>query len=59
MRTPLCSAISPGLVSSALPPRSAARSTMMEPGRMLSIIALEMSFGAGRPGISAVVMTMS
>ena len=32
---------------------------MMEPGRMLSIIAFEMSFGAGRPGINAVVMTMS
>ena len=32
---------------------------MIEPGFMLSIIALEMSFGAGRPGISAVVMTMS
>ncbi len=26
---------------------------------MLSIIAREMSFGAGRPGIRAVVMTMS
>ncbi len=32
---------------------------MIEPGRMLSIIALDSSFGAGRPGISAVVMMMS
>ena len=49
----------PGWVSSVLPPRSAARSTITAPGFMLSIIAAVISFGAGRPGISAVVMTMS
>ena len=49
MRTPLCSTTSPGLESSALPPRSTARSTTMDPGRMLSIMALERSFGAERP----------
>ena len=32
---------------------------MTEPGFMLSTMARVMSFGAGRPGISAVVMTMS
>jgi hypothetical protein len=41
-----------------LPPRSAARSTITEPGFMLSTIARVTSFGAGRPGMSAVVMTM-
>jgi hypothetical protein len=38
---------------------SAARSTTTEPGFIDSIIALEMSFGAGLPGISAVVMMTS
>ncbi|MNT54768.1 hypothetical protein D3C72_1919540 [compost metagenome] len=32
---------------------------MTEPGAMDSTIALVISRGAGRPGISAVVMTMS
>eukprot|EP00982_Pelagococcus_subviridis_P009671 30937-Pelagococcus_subviridis.AAC.29 len=49
----------PGTVLSMFPPASAARSTVTLPGRMLSTIALEMSFGAGRPGMSAVVTTMS
>ena len=30
-----------------------------EPGRIDATISLLISFGAGRPGISAVVMTMS
>ena len=60
MVTPLGVVItSPGLVNSTLPPRSAARSTITEPGCIDSTIALLTSFGAGRPGISAVVMTMS
>ena len=42
-----------------LPPRSTARSTITEPGRIEATISLEISRGAGRPGISAVVMTMS
>ncbi|GJD70456.1 hypothetical protein MMMDOFMJ_3405 [Methylobacterium gnaphalii] len=32
---------------------------MTEPGFIESTIALDTSFGAGRPGISAVVMMMS
>ena len=32
---------------------------MTEPGRIEATISLEMRRGAGRPGISAVVMTMS
>ena len=32
---------------------------MTEPGFMDSTMAAEISLGAGRPGISAVVMTMS
>ena len=57
--TPLCCTTFPGWVISQLPPRSAARSTMTEPGFMLSTIAAVTRRGAGRPGISAVVMTMS
>ena len=49
----------PGTVSSLLPPCSAARSTITLPGAIDLIIASVMSFGAGRPGISAVVMMMS
>src|SRR5680860_1131969 len=40
MRTPLCSAISPGLVSSALPPRSAARWTMIDHGLIAGEVRL-------------------
>ena len=50
---------SPGLAPSTLPPRSTARSTITEPGFIDSTIDFEMSFGAGRPGMSAVVITMS
>ena len=50
---------SPGSVSSQLPPVSAARSTITEPGRIARTAAAVTSFGAGRPGIAAVVMTTS
>ena len=43
---------SSGCVSSALPPASAARSTITEPGRMDSIAVRGISFGAGRPGMA-------
>ncbi len=48
-----------GTVRSQLPPRSAARSTMTEPRFIMRTMSSVQSFGAGRPGISAVVMTMS
>ena len=57
--TPPRSTSSPGSVSSQLPPASAARSTITEPGRMRSTAAAGISFGAGRPGMSAVVITTS
>ena len=50
---------SPALAPSTLPPRSTARSTITEPARIGSIIAEVIRIGAVRPGISAVVMTMS
>ena len=46
-------------VSAALPPLAAAMSTITEPLRMAAMVSSVISFGAGRPGISAVVMTMS
>ena len=48
-----------GPCASTLPPRSTARSTSTEPGFMDLTISALTSFGAGRPGISAVVITMS
>ena len=57
--TPPLSVTSPGRVSSQLPPVSAARSTITEPTRMRSTAAAGISFGAGRPGMSAVVITTS
>jgi hypothetical protein len=50
---------SPGLVTSQLPPVAAAKSTMTEPGFMLATISAVISFGAGLPGIAAVVMMIS
>ena len=44
---------------STLPPLTAAMSTMTEPGCIEATISPVMSRGAGLPGISAVVMTMS
>ncbi len=46
-------------VSSPLPPLAAAMSTITEPLAMPATVSEVMSRGAGRPGISAVVMTMS
>ena len=49
----------PGWVTSQLPPFSAARSTTTDPGFMSATCSALISFGAGLPGISAVVMTIS
>ena len=57
--TPPPTTISPGFVSSQLPPVSAARSTITEPGRIRATAVAGMSLGAGRPGIAAVVITRS
>ena len=57
--TPPTSTTSPGCVSSQLPPVSAARSTITEPGRIFSTAEAGISLGAGRPGIAAVVITTS
>src|SRR5439155_819334 len=51
MRTPATSGVTPGSVSSVLPPVSAARSTITEPGFIDRTMSAVMSFGAGRPGI--------
>ncbi len=60
MVTPLSVTIfSSGTVRSQLPPRSAARSTITLPGFIAWTMSAVHSFGASRPGISAVVMTMS
>ncbi|MNY29581.1 hypothetical protein D3C86_1636330 [compost metagenome] len=53
------STIRPFSDSGQLPPRSTARSTSTEPGFMAATVSAETSVGAGRPGISAVAMTMS
>mmetsp|Transcript_42886 Transcript_42886/g.81801 ORF Transcript_42886/g.81801 Transcript_42886/m.81801 type:complete len:294 (-) Transcript_42886:1086-1967(-) len=57
--TPACTTAFSGTVVATLPPASAARSTMTDPGLMLSTISLVMSTGAARPGMSAVVMMTS
>ena len=57
--TPLSTISSPGRVSSQLPPVSAARSTITEPARIARTASAVISFGAGRPGIAAVVITAS
>src|SRR6202040_3362427 len=57
--TPATSTSLPACVSSPLPPVSAARSTMTEPGRMPFTISPVTSSGARRPGTAAVVITMS
>ena len=46
-------------MTATLPPLAAAMSTMTLPGRMPATVSAVTSSGAGRPGISAVVMTMS
>ena len=50
---------SPGRVSSQFPPRSAARSTITEPGAILSTMSAVTSTGDFLPGITAAVMTTS
>src|SRR5919201_3661171 len=57
--TPSRSTSEPGSVSSQLPPASAARSTITEPGRIPATAAAGIRVGAGRPGASAVVITTS
>ena len=58
--TPLSETIFwPVTVRSQLPPRSAARSTATEPDFIAATMPASHKFGAPRPGISAVVMTMS
>ncbi len=51
--------VSPGSVSSQLPPFSAARSTTTEPGLIFLIASSMISSGAGRPGTAAVEITAS
>ena len=49
----------PATVPSTLPPLAAAMSTITEPGFIDATISAVIIRGAGRPGISAVVMMMS
>ena len=57
--TPLWLYNSPGLVNSQFPPVSAAKSTIMDPCFIFSTNSFERSFGAGLPGIKAVVIIIS
>ena len=57
--TPPTFATSPGTAPSTLPPRSTARSTITDPSAIEATMSRLTSFGAGRPGMSAVVMMMS
>src|SRR5439155_23572459 len=57
--TPPTSTSLPAWVSSTLPPVSAARSTITEPGRIPLTISPVTSSGALRPGTAAVVITTS
>src|SRR5216683_1792419 len=59
MVTPPTSTSSPAFVSSTLPPVSAARSMMTDPGRMPLTMSPVTRRGARRPGTAAVVMTTS
>jgi hypothetical protein len=47
------------LHNSQFPPVSAAKSTIIDPYFMFSTNSLDNNFGAGLPGINAVVMIMS
>jgi hypothetical protein len=51
--------ISSLLVSSQLPPPTAAKSMMTLPGFITSTASFNISFGDGLPGIAAVVIAMS
>src|SRR3569833_3443627 len=57
--TPCTVTVLSAQVSGQLPPCSAARSTITEHGFIVLTISSLTSTGAGRPGISAVVMTKS
>ncbi len=57
--TPFLTTTLPGSVSSQLPPCSEAKSTMTLPGFIERTMSAVISLGAGRPGMSAVVMMMS
>lgn len=57
--TPLTMFISPGLVSSQLPPFSEAKSTITDPGFIKWTCLSNNNLGAGLPGISAVVTMIS
>src|SRR6476620_11173805 len=57
--TPFSTTVSPGFDPSTLPPVSAARSMITEPGAMPRTASAVISSGAGRPGIWAVVMITS
>src|SRR5262249_39586393 len=59
MVTPYSTTISPDRVSSQLPPRSAARSTITEPGVIRETISLGTSTGDFFPGTTAAVITTS
>ena len=60
IETPLAVTTSSSATEPAtLPPCPAAMSTITLPGRIAATISSVISRGAGRPGISAVVMTMS
>ena len=56
---PPSSTVSPASLPSTLPPLSAARSNTTEPGFIERTISAVTMRGALRPGICAVVMTMS
>ncbi len=57
--TPPTWTVSPGRVSSQLPPPSAERSTITAPAFMPATCDLLISFGDGFPGMAAVVMIRS
>ena len=59
IETPLITVVSPATVPSQFPPRSAAKSTITDPGAIAAIIALVTRIGAFFPGMLAVVITMS
>ena len=59
MVTPCLTTTASFSVNSQLPPCSAAKSTMTLPAFMEATIAAVMSFGAGLPGMSAVVTIIS
>ena len=57
--TPFSTTISSGFVNSQFPPRSAARSTITDPGAIRSTMSAVTSTGDFFPGITAAVITTS